>query len=180
MRDRALYFEGRTKKIRSHRQFTQKGRMGMSKIDERNMQKTEGKENRRNFLKQIYKYAIGLSVFGFVSVFGFRRSGELRLGKMKDIEFGLSKAHGTCGFGSGCAGGGGQCGFGSGCAGEGKPGGSGQCGFGSGCAGGGGQCGFGSGCAGSGKPGGGGQCGFGSGCAGGGGQCGFGSGCAGK
>ena len=120
----------------------------MDKIDETTTQITEGKDDRRNFLKRIYKYAIGLSVFGFASVFGLRRSGEIRLGKMKDTEFGLSEAYGTCGFGAGCAGGGGECGFGAGCAGEGKPGGGGQCGFGAGCAGGGGQCGFGAGCAG--------------------------------
>jgi len=116
----------------------------MDKIDERTTQITEGKDDRRNFFKQIYKYAIGFSAFGLASVFGLRRSGDIRLGKMKDAEFGLSEAHGACGFGSGCAGGGGQCGFGSGCA-----GGGGQCGFGSGCAGGGGRCGFGAGCAGS-------------------------------
>lgn len=102
----------------------------MNKIDERTTQITEGKDDRRNFLKRIYKYGIGLSAFGFASVFGLRRSGEIRLGKMKDTELGLSEAHGACGIGAGCAGGGGQCGIGAGCA-----GGGGQCGIGAGCAG---------------------------------------------
>jgi hypothetical protein len=116
------------------------------------MQKGEEKNSRRNFFKQISKYALGFGTFAAASIFGFRNNGDISLGKMKDIEFGQSEAHGggKCGYGSGCAGGGGKCGYGSGCAGDGGGGGGGgKCGYGSGCAGGGGKCGYGSGCAGS-------------------------------
>jgi hypothetical protein len=95
----------------------------MNKSDERNTQKTEGNYDRRNFLKRIYKYVIGLSAFTIASIFGFRRSGDVRLGKMKDIEFGLSEAHGTCGASYDCSGGGGECGASYDCG-----GGGGQCG----------------------------------------------------
>lgn len=61
--------------------------------------------------------------------------------------FSGARVYGTCGYGSGCSGGGGDCGYGSGCGGEGT-GGQGRCGYGSGCSGGGGQCGYGSGCGG--------------------------------
>ena len=132
----------------------------MNKIDERITQITEvAKDDRRNFLKRIYKYAIGLSAFGFASLFGLKRDGEIRFGKMTDTEIGLSEAQGACSYGSNCAGGGGQCSYGSSCGGSG--GGSGQCSYGSSCAGGGGSCSYGSNCAG-----GGGQCSYGSNCAG--------------
>ena len=107
----------------------------MNEIDERVTQIAEDKNDRRNFLKRIFKYAIGLSVFWVASLFGLKRNGEIRLAGMKGTGFGLSEAHGICGAGLGCAGGG-------------WPGGGGQCGAGMGCAGGGGQCGAGMGCAG--------------------------------
>jgi hypothetical protein len=98
--------------------------------EEKLIQTVEDKYGRRNFLKRISKYFVGFGAFMIASHFGLKRDGEIRLGKMKNTEFGLSEAHGRCGFGGGCAGGGGQCGFGGGCA-----GGGGQCGFGGGCAG---------------------------------------------
>ena len=116
----------------------------MNKIDERTTQITEGKDDRRSFLKRIYKYAIGLSAFGFASVFGLRRSGEIRLGKMKDIKLGLSEAYGMCSSSMDCAGGGGQCSSSMDCA-----GGGGQCSSSMDCAGGGGQCSSSMNCAGS-------------------------------
>ena len=134
----------------------------MNKIDERTTQITEGKDDRRSFLKRIYKYAIGLSAFGFASVFGLRRSGEIRLGKMKDIKLGLSEAYGMCSSSLNCAGGGGQCSSSLD------------------CAGGGGQCSSSLDCAGSGRPGGGGQCSSSLDCAGGGGQCSSSLNCAGS
>lgn len=100
--------------------------------------------DRRNFFKDISKYLLGLSTFVIASFFGLKRNGEIRLGKMKDIEIGLPEAQGTCSFSSDCAGGGGECSFGSNCA-----GGGGKCSFGSNCAGGGGKCSFASDCAGS-------------------------------
>ena len=114
------------------------------------MNKMEEKNSRRSFFKHISKYVLGFGTFAIVSLFGFKRGGELSVGKMKDVEFGLSEAHGACSFGSDCAGGGGQCSFGSSCAGDGGGGGGGgKCSFGSSCAGGGGQCSFGSSCGGS-------------------------------
>lgn len=102
----------------------------MNEIDEREKQMTEDKHDRRSFFKQASKYVLGIAAFGIASLFGLRRNGDLRLGIMKETEFGLSEAHGACGIGAGCAGGGGQCGIGAGCA-----GGGGQCGIGAGCAG---------------------------------------------
>ena len=90
----------------------------MNKIDERITRITEGKDDRRNFLKRIYKYAIGLSAFGFASVFGLRRSGEIRLGKMKYSGLGPSEAYGICSASVDCAGGGGQCSASVDCAGS--------------------------------------------------------------
>lgn len=116
----------------------------MNEIDEREKQMTEDKHGRRSFFKQASKYLLGIGTFGIASLFGLRRNGDLRLGKMKETEFGLSEAHGACGMGMGCSGGGGQCGMGMGCS-----GGGGQCGTGMGCSGGGGQCGMGMGCGGS-------------------------------
>ena len=90
----------------------------MNEIYEKAMQKTEDKHDRRSFFKLISKYLLGFSAFGIASLFGLRRNGDLRLGKMKETEFGLSDAHGACGISAGCAGGGGQCGIGAGCAGR--------------------------------------------------------------
>jgi len=159
----------------------------MNEIDEREEQMTEEKHDRRSFFKQASKYLLGIVAFGIASLFGLRRNGDLRLGKMIDTEIGLSEAHGACSYGSNCAGGGGQCSYGSSCGGSG--GGSGQCSYGSSCAGGvdddndrrgrrgsgSGSCSYGSSCAG-----GGGSCSYGSNCAGGGGQCSYGSNCAGN
>jgi len=86
--------------------------------EEKVIQKVEDKYSRRNFFKHISKYLLGFGAFTIASVFGFRRSGELRVGKMKDIEFGLSEAHGKCGSAWDCSGGGGQCGSAWDCAGE--------------------------------------------------------------
>jgi len=132
-------------------------------MKERDSETIKDKHGRRGFLKITTKYILGFSAFGIASLFGLKRNGDIRLGKMRNYEVGLPEASGDgqCGYGAGCAGGGGQCGYGAGCAGSGKPGGGGQCGYGAGCAGGGGQCGYGAGCAG-----GGGQCGYGAGCAG--------------
>lgn len=102
----------------------------MNEIKERVMELTEDKHGRRSFLQRITKYAIGLSAFGIASFFGLKRNGEIRLGRMKDIEFGLSEAQGGCSYGSDCAGGGGQCSYGSSCA-----GGGGKCSYGSSCGG---------------------------------------------
>ena len=111
--------------------------------EEKIIQKVEDKYSRRSFFKHISKYLLGFGTFTIASVFGFRRSADVRLGKMKDIKFGLSEAHGTCGFSADCSGGGGECGFSANCA-----GGGGECGFSANCAGGGGQCGFSANCAG--------------------------------
>jgi len=116
----------------------------MNEIDERAMQITEDKHGRRSFLKRILKYLVGFGAFGIASLAGLKRNGEIRLGKMKNIEFGLSEAQGACGFAANCAGGGGKCGFAANCA-----GGGGKCGFAANCAGGGGKCGFAANCAGS-------------------------------
>ena len=121
----------------------------MNEIDERAMQITEDKHGRRSFLKRILKYLVGFGAFGIASLAGLKRNGEIRLGKMKNIEFGLSEAQGACGFAANCAGGGGKCGFAANCAGDGGSGGGGQCGFAANCAGGGGKCGFAANCAGS-------------------------------
>lgn len=102
----------------------------MSEMDERETQMTEDKHDRRSFFEQVSKYLFGIGAFGIASLFGLRRNGDLRLGKIKEAEFGLSEAQGNCGFGANCAGGGGQCGFGANCA-----GGGGKCGFGANCAG---------------------------------------------
>ncbi len=90
----------------------------MNAIAERAVEATDYKQDRRDFFKKITKYLIGFTAFGIASLFGLKRSGEINLGRMKETEFGLSEAHGTCGYGAGCAGGGGQCGYGAGCAGK--------------------------------------------------------------
>lgn len=76
------------------------------------------KNSRRNFFKHISKYALGFGTFAIASLLGFKSGGNLQLGKMKDIELGLSEAHGACGAGMGCSGGGGQCGSGMNCGGS--------------------------------------------------------------
>jgi len=86
--------------------------------------------DRRSFLKHILKYLVGFGAFAIASLFGLKRNGEIRIGKMKDFEFGLSEAHGTCGFSADCGGGGGQCGFSAECS-----GGGGKCGFAADCSG---------------------------------------------
>ena len=89
----------------------------MNEIEERAIEVIDDKQDRRGFFKQISKYLIGFTAFGIASLFGLKRNGEIRLGRMKDTEFGLSEAQGPCSFGSNCAGGGGQCSFGSSCGG---------------------------------------------------------------
>ena len=100
------------------------------------MKKIEEKNSRRNFFKHISKYIYGFGTFAIASFLGFKSGGNLQLGKMKDIELGLSEAQGTCGKLRSCAGGGGECGKLRSCA-----GGGGKCGSLRDCAGGGGQCG---------------------------------------
>ena len=85
---------------------------------------------RRSFFAKNYKYLLGFGAFTIASLFGLKRDGEIRLGKMKNSEFGFSEAHGICGAGLNCGGGGGQCGAGLNCS-----GGGGQCGAGLNCAG---------------------------------------------
>lgn len=146
----------------------------MSGMKERDPETVKEEHGRRGFLKLITKYLLGFSAFGIASLFGLRRNGEIRLGKMRNYEVGLSEAYGECSYGASCAGGG-ECSYGSSCGGSGDGGGGGECSYGASCAGGGGgQCSYGSNCAG-----GGGQCSYGSSCAGGGGQCSYGSNCAG-
>jgi hypothetical protein len=102
----------------------------MNNIDERAIQMTEDGHSRRSFLQHISMYLLGFIAFGIASLFGLKRNGEIRLGKMKDTEFGLSEALGACSYGSNCAGGGGHCSYGSSCG-----GGGGACSYGSDCAG---------------------------------------------
>jgi hypothetical protein len=94
------------------------------------MQKGEEKNSRRNFFKLISKYAFGFGTFAIASLWGFKSGGNLQLSKMKDIEMGLSEAHGKCGFNNDCSGGGGKCGFNNDCS-----GGGGKCGFNNDCSG---------------------------------------------
>ena len=58
----------------------------MNEIDKIDTQIAEDKNDRRSFFKRIFKYAIGLSTFGVASLFGLKRDGEIRLGKMLDKE----------------------------------------------------------------------------------------------
>ncbi len=122
----------------------------MSEMKERDPEIIKDKHgNRRGFLKLSAKYLLGFSTFAIASLFGLKRDGEIRLGKMRNYEVGLSEAYGECSYGSDCAGGGGQCSYGSSCGGSGDGSGGGQCSYGSDCAGGGGQCSYGSSCGGS-------------------------------
>ena len=111
--------------------------------EERVIEMKEDKRDRRNFFKHIYKYLLGFSAFTIASLFGLKRDGEISLGKMKNTEFGLSEAHGTCGASYDCGGGGGECGASYDCS-----GGGGECGASYDCSGGGGQCGASYNCAG--------------------------------
>ena len=111
--------------------------------EEKVIQKVEDKYSRRSFFKHISKYLLGFGAFTIASVFGFRRSGDVRLGKMKDTELGFSEAHGTCGASFDCSGGGGECGASFDCS-----GGGGECGASFDCSGGGGECGASFNCAG--------------------------------
>jgi len=86
--------------------------------EERSPEMKENELDRRNFFKHIYKYLLGFVAFITASLFGLKRSGEISLGKIKDLEIGISEAQGTCSFGVNCAGGGGQCSFGLSCAGS--------------------------------------------------------------
>ncbi len=141
--------------------------------DDKITQITDDKDDRRNFLKRLYKYVVSLSIFLFASTFGLKRSGEFRLGKMKYTGIGPSEAYGMCSATTDCAGGGGSgtCSATTDCAGG---GGSGTCSATTDCAGGGGTCSATTDCAG-----GGGTCSASSSCAGGVGQCSASSSCAG-
>ena len=90
--------------------------------EEKAIKKEEDKHGRRSFFKHISKYLLGFGTFTIASLFGLKRSGELRFGKMKGSEFGLSEAYGMCSASVDCAGGGGQCSASVDCA-----GGGGQC-----------------------------------------------------
>ena len=90
----------------------------MSEIDEREKQMTESKGDRRSFFQQASKYLLGIGTFVIASLYGFRRSGELKLGKIKKIELSSSKAQGQCSTGMNCPGGGGQCSTGMNCPGS--------------------------------------------------------------
>ena len=89
-------------------------------MKERDSETIKDKHGRRGFLKLTTKYILGFSAFGIASLFGLKRNGDLRLGKMGNYEVGLSEASGSgrCGAGGGCAGGGGRCGAGGGCGGS--------------------------------------------------------------
>ena len=76
----------------------------MNEIQERVIEVTDDKHDRRNFLKRISKYLIGFTAFGIAYLFGLKRDGEISFARMKGIGFGLSEAHGTCGTGMNCAG----------------------------------------------------------------------------
>ena len=100
------------------------------------MKKSSG---RRRFLKSV----VSLSAFGMASGISFKKGDGFKIAAMGKNLFGPPEAHGVCGAGMNCAGGGGVCGAGMNCA-----GGGGQCGAGMNCAGGGGVCGAGMNCAG--------------------------------
>jgi hypothetical protein len=94
------------------------------------MHETEDKHCRRSFFKQTAKYFVGFGAFTIASIFGLRRDGEIKLGKMRKSEFGLSEASGKCGNSYDCSGGGGNCGNSYNCS-----GGGGKCGNSYNCAG---------------------------------------------
>jgi hypothetical protein len=66
---------------------------------------------------EFIKYLLGSLVFGVVSLFSFKKGEGFKIGKLGNF-IGTTTAHGTCGYGMGCAGGGGTCGYGMGCAGN--------------------------------------------------------------
>ena len=90
----------------------------MYKNSDKEKKTTEKKHHRRSFFKQISKYLLGIGTFVIASLYGFRRSGELKLGKIKKIELSSSKAQGQCSTGMNCPGGGGQCSTGMNCPGS--------------------------------------------------------------
>jgi len=108
----------------------------MNKMEEKDQKMSESKIGRRSFFAKTYKYFLGFGAFTIASIFGLKRNGEIRLGKMKNAKFGLSKAHGECGASYDCSGGGGECGASYTCG-----GGGGECGASYTCGGGGGECG---------------------------------------
>lgn len=159
----------------------------MNNIEERAKEVTEDNNDRRHFLKRSLKYLLGFAVFGLASLFGFKRTGNIRLGKMHNVDIGLSEAHGKCGSAYDCTGGGGSCGSAYDCS-----GGGGKCGSAYNCSGGGssdddrgrrrdddygggGKCGSAYDCSG-----GGGKCGSAYDCSGGGGKCGSAYNCSGN
>ena len=130
-------------------------------MKERDSETIKDKHGRRGFLKITTKYILGFSAFGIASLFGLKRNGDIRLGKMSNYEVGLSEAsgRGKCGSAYDCTGGGGKCGSAYDCSGgggkcgssydctgsgesdDGRGGGRGKCGSAYDCTGGGGKCG---------------------------------------
>ena len=90
----------------------------MNELEERAKEVTEDKHDRRNFLKRISKYFFSFMAFGLASLFGLKRKGDFRLGKLNNMSIGLSEAHGTCGSSYNCSGGGGKCGSAYNCSGN--------------------------------------------------------------
>jgi hypothetical protein len=121
----------------------------MDEKKEKDQKMPEGKIGRRSFFAKIYKNLLGFSAFTIASLFGLKRDGEIRLGKMKNTGVGFSEAYGKCGSSFNCSGGGGECGSSFNCG-----GGGGECGSSFNCSGGGGECGSSFNCSG-----GGGECG---------------------
>lgn len=108
----------------------------MDEMKEKDQKIAGDKIGRRSFFSKTYKYFLGFGAFTIASLFGLKRDGEISLGKMKNTEFGLSEAYGTCGASYNCGGGGGDCGASYNCG-----GGGGKCGASYNCSGGGGECG---------------------------------------
>jgi hypothetical protein len=102
----------------------------MNEIEERAIEETDDKQDRRGFFKQIAKYLIGLTAFIVASLFGLKRDGEVRLGKMQKTQLGLSEAQGACSMAYDCSGGSGKCGMAYNCS-----GGGGKCGMAYNCSG---------------------------------------------
>jgi len=76
----------------------------MSKIEEKDIEVKDVKQDRRYFFKQFGKYLLGFTAFAIASFLGLKHEGELRLGKMKNVKLGLSEAHGECGASYNCSG----------------------------------------------------------------------------
>ena len=138
----------------------------MNEIEERDIECTNDKQDRRGFFKQISKYLLGFTAFAIASLWGLKYDGKISLAKMKDMKLGLSEAHGSgkCGSAYECSGGGGKCGSAYECS-----GGGGKCGSAYECSGGGSE-----------DSGGGGKCGSSYECSGGGGKCGSAYECSGR